>query len=82
MIKPDAEAFAHSALAMIASLLEDCAPIAARRLPEDPAEADQMLARLRQAGLDIAALAQSALSMLAPLPESTRSARGWLRERN
>ena len=63
MIKPDAEAVSHSAVAMIAFLLEDSAPIAARWLPEDPAEADQVLKRLRQVGLEIAALAQSALSM-------------------
>ena len=65
MIKPDAEAVSHSAVAMIAFLLEDSAPIAARWLPEDPSEAHQVLERLRHVGLEIAALAQSALSMRA-----------------
>lgn len=62
MSNSDAQAFSHSALAMISFLLEDNAPIAARWLPENALEAQQVLENLRQVGLDIAALAQSALA--------------------
>ncbi len=60
MITPDADAFSHSALARIAFLLEESAPIASRWLPDDAVEANQVLERLRQVGLEVAALAQAA----------------------
>lgn len=61
MTEPSAEAFSHAALAMISDLLENHTPIAARWLPEDPAEAEMVLQQLLQAGQRIAALAQAAL---------------------
>lgn len=62
MTEPSAEAFSHAALAMISELLENHAPIAARWLPEEATEADEVLHQLVQAGQRIAALAQAALT--------------------
>lgn len=61
MTNIDAEAFSHSAVAMISFLLEDTAPIATRWLPDDSEEVLIVLGRLREVGLEIAALAQSAI---------------------
>jgi hypothetical protein len=58
----DAEAFACSAVTVIAFLMEDNAPIAVRRLPADPLDAARVLAQLKQVGVEIAALAQAAIS--------------------
>lgn len=65
MTTPDPDAFAHAALAMIGCLMEDHCELAIKWLPEDATQATAALERLRQVGLDIAALAQSALSMRA-----------------
>lgn len=61
MALPDAEAFSQSALAMISFLIEEAAPIAARRLPDDFGEASVVLKSMCNLGLEIAVLAQSAL---------------------
>lgn len=62
MTEAETDAFVCSAMAMIASLIEDNAPVAVRRLPSDPLDANKVLAQLRQVGGEIAALAQSAIS--------------------
>ena len=62
MTEADIDAFACSAMAMIACLMEDNALIAVRRLPSDPLETNKVLAELRQVGIEIAALAQSAVA--------------------
>ena len=67
MTPTDPETFCDSALAMISVLLEESAPIAARRMPTNPAQAHQTLERMRQVGVEIAALAQSALVSRASL---------------
>lgn len=71
MTKIDATAFSHSALSMISFLLEESAPIAARWLPEGPTEAMQVLERMCHVGLEIAALAQSAISVLSAADQTS-----------
>lgn len=62
MTTADAEAFACSAVTMIAFLMEDNAPIAVRRLPADLLDAARVLAQLKQVGVEITTLAEAATS--------------------
>lgn len=64
MTKAETEVFVGAAVAMICCLLEDNAPIAARCLPADPVDTVRVLAEIKQAGIEIAVLAQSAISAL------------------
>lgn len=63
MTSNPAGVFAETALLRIAELFEDHAVLAARRLPAEERERDQLLKRLRAAGLEAAALAHGALAL-------------------